>query len=251
MAVKLEDYGVNVREGDLVLSHLTLTGWGLTPTAVKDKTDEGVLHGRITTGNVFQLWKDPTFADATKQVITSAAISAAGFVDLTESNNSDFSGRVKVDYTLGDEQLFKVIVTYADEQDLARVYGPLDGELDADQKYEGQDARFESLLKEAKRLVDRRIRDRYMDVIGFDAMGRPRLGRISDPRELSRAHALMAAWLLYVRRTTLEPVFRDIKNDAKDDADDELAQVPVTFDAEEDGVIDNPDDDVTQECERG
>lgn len=251
MAVKTEQYPSRVSQGDLVLTRLALTGWGAIG-ALDAWTKDRRVFGRITTGNLLELWRTPTFAVSTDRLAVSGAITGAGSVSFAADNASGISGTCNVDYTLGEEQLFDAIVSYADEKDIGRKYSGLDNELDDDDKYEGEGVRFESLMNEAKKYVHRKIVDRYAASLEYDDLGRPILAAIADPTELADAHALCCRWLLYVRRLSTEPELRNAVNDALRDWQDELAQVPIAFDADDDGVIDEPkDEDVTGYCDRG
>lgn len=256
-SVKYEDYNSKVRSGDLVIRDITLAGWGAVTTSpastsLRDFTDHGRLWGRITTGNVFELWKTPTFDVSTNRTCyTSSAITAAGIATFIEDNSSGISGTAYLSYTLGEEQLFDIIVSYADELDIARAYQGLSGELDSNGDYEGQDDRFESLLKEAKRRdIDPEVYNNYMESLGVDDLGRPLLAKISDPRQLAEAHAAFCVYRLYKKRRAQDIEFRDVANDSLKEAQKELADTPVAFDVDADGSIDNPTNDVT-ECERG
>jgi hypothetical protein len=211
-ALPWEDYSIGVRDGDLVLSQLHVTGWGAAASTVRTKTDRGRLWGRITTGNVFELWQTPTFTDGTKRVAYSGTISAAGPITFAQDNASGFSGTAMVDYTLGEEQLFDVVLTYADHEDLRRQFKGVDSELDSDGKFEGLDDGFESILKQTKRKLDKRLWERYGPdapdgdaVLTADDYGRPTLAPISDPRQLAEIHALLVVYELLWRRASVDP----------------------------------------------
>jgi hypothetical protein len=206
-ALPWEDYSIGVRDGDLVLAKLHVTGWGAAANTVRTKTDRGRLWGRITTGNVFELWSTPTFTDATKRVAFSGTIAAAGAITFAQDNSSGISGTADVDYTLGEEQLFDVVLTYADEEDLTRAYKAARSELDNSGNFEGQDDGFEAILKDTKRVLDKRLWERYgpdapdgVPVLEADEQGRPQLAAISDPRQLAAIHANLTVAALLWRR---------------------------------------------------
>lgn len=253
-AVKFEDYDIAVRDGDLVLRDLQLTGWGATQQWLKENTNNGRLWGRITTGDVLELWRTPTFDDANDQVAESDnPITEAGPVTIVESNGSGLTGSVNVDYTLGEEQLFDVVMSHASERDLKRAYGEgLAGELDDDDKYEGEDVRFESLLKETKReVINKKLWERYKDVVGLDDVGRPLFAKISDPRQIARAHALYAVSALYLRRADESSNFLEIAKKFERLADDSLQSTPIAWDIDRDGDIDDQEDHAINYIERG
>lgn len=210
-ALPWETYSIGLRDGDLKLSDLHVTGWGGAASTVRTKTNRGRLWGRITTGNVFELWSTPVFTDATKRVAYSGTIATAGTITFAQDNTSGISGTAHVDYTLGDEQLFDVVLTYADEEDLVQAYKAARSELDGSGNFEGLDDGFESILKKTKRKLDKRLWERYGPdapdgdpVLEADEMGRPQLAAISDPRQLAEIHANLTVAELLWRRASAD-----------------------------------------------
>lgn len=238
LSLKLEHYSHRVTSGDLILSEIALAGWGAAATTLRTKTDKGRLWGRITTGNVLELSSDPTFADGTKVVCNSGVIAAAGVIALSAQNSSGITGSVRVNYTLGQEQIFDIIVSYASEEDLERLYKSVAGELTGTQ-YAGQDSRFESLLKAVKRTyIDAWLVDTYGAELGTDDQGRPQLGRIAHPEQLAEAHALKCIAEIYKRRANFEPDFARLAADYAKLADLEFKGLSVALDEEPDQTLD-------------
>lgn len=213
---KFEDYNIILRSGDAFISRLDLTGWGAyassTP-ALRTWSDNGRMWGKITTGDAFELYRRPGLASGDK--VCEGSISS-GIVTLAQANASGISGSADIgSYTSGSEHLFDVLVSYADESDIVTIYPQAAKELDSNSKFEGQDTRFEWLLKDVKRTeLDPLIWARYKSQLGSslnshvlqtagsgtDIQGRPLIGYMSDPRQLSRVHAKLCAARLYERR---------------------------------------------------
>lgn len=216
---KFEDYNIILRSGDAYISRLDLTGWGAYASSVpalRTWSDHGRMWGKITAADVFTLYRRPTLESG--DIVVSGAISSGTATLSTDPNISGISGTVDVgSYTSGEEQLFDVLVSYADESDIVTVYPQAANELDSNSKFEGQDTRFEWLLKDVKRTeLDPLIWARYktqlgssisasgsllqLTASGVDIQGRPLIGYMSDPRQLSRVHAKLCAARLYERR---------------------------------------------------
>lgn len=214
---KFEDYNIILRSGDAVIARLALTGWGTYTSSVpslRTWSDNGRMWGQITS-STFELYRRPGLASGDK--VCSGAISG-GVATLTQANTSGISGSVDVvSHTAGDTHLFDIIVSYADESDLVTVYPQAANELDSNSKFEAQDTRFEWLFKDVKRTeLDPLIWARYktqlgssisasgrllqLTASGIDTLGRPLIGYMSDPRQLSRVHAKLCAARLYERR---------------------------------------------------
>lgn len=243
-AIKFEDYSILVRSGDVVMKDLALTGWGAyssnTP-ALRTYGDSGRFWGRITAADVFELFSDDGLASGDR--IAYGTISS-GAVTLAQDNSSGISGSANVpSYTSGDVHLFDVIVSYADEADLLTVYPQVANELDSNSKFEGQATRFEWLLRDVKRTVlDPLIYARIKDAIGTDKLGRPRLGYLSDPRQLSRVHALLCASRLIERRvsTQSQGQFETIEGASsyRKRALEEFNNLPLGVDSNRDDILD-------------
>lgn len=257
-ALDEEVYSIGLLDGDLKLAKLTLAGWGAAASTVRTKTDGGRLWGRITTGNVFELWSTPTFTDATKRVAYSGTIAAAGAITFAQDNTSGISGTANVEYTLGEEQLFDVVVTYASEEDVLMLYKGARSELDTDGKLDGLDAGLESLLKKTKRKLDSMLWFRYGPegdeeaLLEADAMGRRDLSAIVAPRQLAETHAMMVVAELYQRRAAVEPEsnFARMATDFARRAKQEFDILTVAFDLERDKEIDHEQGDGSYSLDR-
>lgn len=238
-SVKFEDFPHRITSGDLLLKELALTGWGTSASVLRTKTDKGRLWGRITTGNVFELWTTPDFADPLKRVAYSAAIAAAGTITLLADNASGITGSAFVSYTLGNEQLFDCIVSPASEEDLERLYKSVAGELTSTQ-YAGQGVRFEALQVAVMRTyIWPWVWERYAEDLGVDDRGRPNVAHVAAPEQLKECHALKCIAEIYKRRAGLHPEFATLARDYAKLAWDEFDKVPLAIDAEPDEELDS------------
>lgn len=250
---RFEEHSIRIRSGTLVLSDLRLTGWS-TANKMKTHADNGRLWGRITAANVLELWREPSMVTGTDRMCVSGAIAGDGLVTINADNSSGISGTVRVERTLGEEQLFDVIVSYADESDLRSVYAALDGELEDGGAFENIDTRFESVLKDAKKIdVDPELWRLHEDEIGLDDRGMPEIARIMDPSVLAEAQAMFAAARIYGRRVSTSEqglVDLEMKKEHRSMAFDAISRASVAFDEDADG---EPDDrpGFIQEIERG
>lgn len=239
-SIKYEDYSLRVRSGDLVLRNVRLDGWQETPTTAREFTNENRLWGKITTGNVLSLYAD---AALTVRVAVSVTISAAGDVAVAEDNASGISGTLNVDYTLGEEQLFDIVLTYADELDLKQLYAGVAGELDASDQYEAQDMRFEALLKSVKRdILDPMIWERYgprgSAELEADDLGRPLFANLGSPRQLARVHALLCVAEIYDRRASQDPAWMEVADRFRAKGKTLFDVTALMFDADADAAAD-------------
>jgi hypothetical protein len=243
-AIKFEDYSILVRSGDVVIKDLALTGWGAyasdTP-ALRTWADSGRMWGRITAADEFELFRDDALGSSDR--VCNGTISG-GAVTLAQDNTSGISGSVNIpSHTSGDIHLFDVVVSYADESDLLTVYPQVDKELDDNNKFEGQASRFEWLFRDVKRtMLDPFIWARIKDEVGTDKLGRPRLGYLSDPRQLSRVHALLCAARLVERRisTLGQGQFETIEGakNLRKQAIEEFNNLPLGVDSNRDDILD-------------
>lgn len=243
-SINFEDYSVRVRLGDARITSLELTGWGAMNNgvpALKEFTDSGRLWGRFdaSSGDV-EMFRKPTMLPGD---LVMSGNASAGSVDLTEDNSSGMSGSMDIDGgSLGSNPLedseFDVVVSYANELDIKRVYEGLDGEM-TDGQFNGEGARMESLLKDTKReIIDPKIWDKHADEIGVDAQGRPNIAWMSSPRQLARCQAFFCAAALAERRASLNPELIDLAERYESRANDAWGSTAIAFDPEADGEID-------------
>lgn len=240
-APAFEDYSIVLRSGDAQISRLVLSGWQTAASTLATWSDKGRMWGKITTGDVFELYRRPGLASGDK--VCNGTISSNA-VTLSQANSSGISGSADINtFTSGSTHLFDVIVSYADEQDIVRMYSGAANELDSNSKYEGQDTRFEALLKEQKRYLDQLLWTRLKDQIGTDTLGRPLLGYIADPRQLARVHAKLCVAQLYERRGDVGSeaglAFHEAAARARSQAVEELNSLNILLDSNRDQVADS------------
>lgn len=243
-APSFEEYSILLRSGDAKISRIVLSGWQTAATTLRTKSDRGRIWGRIspTSGDGYvELFSRPDLAAANQ--IAHGVVAADGTtVTLTATNSSGISGSFDIlEHDETATHLFDLTVSYADEQDIVKIFSGAVNELDANSKYEALDTRFEALLKEQKLFLDQLLWTRLKDQIGTDILGRPQLGYIADPRQLARVHAKLCVAQLYERRGSLGEagggdVFRDAAKDAKADAIAELNSMTVLLDSNRDQV---------------
>lgn len=245
-----EDYSIGrPLTGDLLISHLKLTGWGARieadPDAEPDPTPERWALDEISTRNRVYLKYD--HAGESLEVYGDAAftnlVASGDVVDCActlSAENEDFplTGSCRVSAT--QDGTCSVIITYADERDLARRYVGLQNELTANGPFPGQGIRFEALLLEAKRELDAKLAEDLEPVLPTRANGTLDLSVVSDPRQdnLVRAHCWFAEAALYGYRGALDPQFVDAERYRRKSARDELQSRRVMLDWHGDNVID-------------
>lgn len=238
-APAFEDYSIIRRSGDAVVSRLALTGWQTAAGTLKTWSDRGRMWGKVfadSGGDRLTLYRRPGLASG--DGVCSGLISSSA-VTMTALNSSGITGSCDVlSYTSGDESLFDIVVSYADEQDIVTMYHGAANELDTNSKYEGLLNRFESVLLEQKRVLDNLLYTRLRDQIGVDTLGRPQVGYIADPRQLARVHALLCVAQLYERRGNLEPAFDQGANDKRAQARSELKEMQILLDSNRDHRVD-------------
>lgn len=257
---KFEDYNIILRSGDAFISRLALTGWGAVSSSVpalRTWSDSGRMWGKITTGDVFELYRRPGLASGDK--VCNGTISS-GTVTLAQANSSGISGSADItSFTSSSTHLFDVLVSYADESDILTIYPQAGNELDSNSKFEGQDARFEWLLKDVKRTeLDPLIWARYktqlgssisasgrllqLTAAGIDIQGRPLIGYMSDPRQLSRVHAKLCAARLYERRGATVGMgameYIDAGDKLRRQAMEDFNMIEIAFDIDKDELHD-------------
>jgi hypothetical protein len=245
-APAFEDYSILLRSGDAKLSRLALSGWQATAATLRTWSDRGRVWGKIspTSGDGYvQLFRRPGLAAS--DLLAHGTIAAGGTTaTLTAQNASGISGSLDIlEHDETATHLFDVIVSYADEQDIVKIYTGAANELDSNSKYEGLDTRFEAVLKEQKLYLDQLLWTRLKDQIGTDNLGRPNLGYIADPRQLARVHAKLCVSQLYERRGDLGSEigqrFADAAKDAKTTALTELNQINILLDTNRDQVAED------------
>lgn len=242
-APAFEDYSIVLRSGDAKLSRLALSGWQTAATTLRTWSDRGRMWGKIspTSGDgYFQLFRRPGLAAG--DLLAHGTISAStNTVTLTAQNSSGITGSCDIlEHSETQTHLFDVLVSYADEQDIVKIFSGAVNELDSNSKYEGLDTRFEALLKEQKLYLDQLLYARLKDQIGTDVLGRPMLGYIADPRQLARVHAKLCVAQLYERRgdlgTEIGRAFTEARDKAKAEAMEEFNQLNILLDSNRDQV---------------
>lgn len=191
------------------------------------------MWGQIS-GTTFTLYRRSGLAAG--DAVCSGTISS-GSVTLTASNSSGITGSCDVTYT--STSLFDVIVSYADEQDIATLYSGWANELDSNSKYQGLLVRFEAPLIEQKRFLDNMLWSRLEDAIGTDNQGRPAIGRIADPRQFARVHAWLVIAQFHDLRGPRNTESRDAAKAARAQAIEEFNLIRPLLDSNRDAIVDD------------
>lgn len=204
-----EDYSIrSPLTGDLVLSRLVLTGWGGVQSAVPDLvafTDRGRLWVRFTqSSGLLEFFRRSTMGSG--DLICSGTVNN-GLVTLAANGaiSSPISGSAEAtNGTLGtnptQDSTTQVIVSYCDENDLIDKYAGVTSYLDANSKWQAQNARFEAKIREAKRELDEHLAGMLDTRLRYDAQGRRQLADIADPRQLAPVHAYWTLALIETYR---------------------------------------------------
>lgn len=234
-APAFEDYIPLLRSGDALITRVALTGWQASASALRTWSDRGRMWGKITptTGDgLLTLYRRPGLASGDR--VCHGTINS-GTVTLSALNSSGITGSADVPSgTTSSTHEFDLIVSYGDEQDMTPLYAGLANELDSNSKWEAQDSRFESLLKEQKRFLDALIWKRLKDQIGTDSWGRPNMGYISDPRQLARVHALLCVAQVWMKRGAMIPERMDAAKQVKAMAMEEFNALDILIDTNRD-----------------
>ena len=197
--VNSEVYSISdARTGAIRVSRLTLTGWGAAPTASAGLftfSDQGRLWGVFTqSSGDLSLYRRST-ADADDKVCSGTV--SAGKVTLAAANTSGVTGTSDVDDgTPGTnpaaDSTFDVVVSYADEKSLASVLNGAESLLTS-ATWQGEGSRFEKLLEESKRELDKWLVSSFSPRLKLDTWGRYMLAHIVNHADLKRVHALLSA----------------------------------------------------------
>jgi hypothetical protein len=134
--------------GDALLGDIALTGWSADIGAI---SQGGKLFFKVTTGDVLELYSD----DARSNRVAYGSISSDA-VTLAQDNSSGLSGSARVSHTSGTESIGVIVLSYADETDLARVFHSPSGYLDSSNQWAGGD-RYEQAFLDAKVIMDEMI----------------------------------------------------------------------------------------------
>lgn len=243
-----EDYDISEsRSGSIRVSRLVLTGWGAAPSAsagLKAWSDQGRMWGVFTAStNDFSLRRRGPGIYAGTDEICSGTVTN-GKVTLAADNTSGISGTCDVDNgTPGtnptDDSTFDVVISYCDENDLKTYFTQVTSLLDSNGKWEGQLARFERLLIDAKRILNNWIiRDMRGRMEGhLDTYGRWPLANIVEPANLLDAQALIACHIAEMNRGPIDPSRVGASQYMKD-AERAYKAAPIVFDWERDLVPD-------------
>lgn len=235
------------RTGRIRVSRLALTGWAnAVPSAsagFKSWSDDGRLWGVYTssTGD-FSLYRRPTAGSSDK--VCSGTV-ASGKVTLAQANSSGHSGSADVDNgTPGTnpdgDATFDVVVCYADENDLLKIDRNVD-KLLASGVFPGGSAgtRFEALLAESKRMLDRWLLERLGNGLPADEWGRPLLANLVRTGDYARCHALLALHCATLGRGVLGAEAALLAQTYMDLARGEFKGLTLQIDAGRDTVADS------------
>lgn len=230
------------RSGRARVSRLVLTGWAATPSAsagLKAWSDDGRVWIAIT-GTDFSVRRRPPGLYVSTDEVCSGTISG-GKVTLAADNTSGISGSADVDNgtpgTNPDEDAtLDAVIGYADENDLARV-DRLASSLLVSGTYPGggSGTRFESLLLESKRKLDKWILAQAEGELRYDEWGRPLLAHIVRTGDFARCQALIA---MHIATLARGDEFSDRALAYLDLAREEFKNISIQFDYERDGIAD-------------
>lgn len=237
-----EGYAIRTISGDGAMRRLTLSGWGATATALATYTDRGRLWWKFTAPGTLEFFKHPSLAAG--HLVAHATITAGVSNAFTPDNSSGFSGACELDNgTAGtnpaEDSTGDVIVSYASENDLKLAMRGSPNYLDANSKFEGQDVRFEALLRESKIELDELIAGRLATRLGRDSYGRRALASIADPRQIARIHALYTVYMMERYRVGNKSERREAAEFWKSEALTLLSGTEIALDDEADDEIDS------------
>lgn len=236
-----EDYSIRTLTGDAELSSLVLTGWGAITsqvTALYTYTNRGRMWWNYTASS-------GAVTVSNKQGGTSylTGTASAGLVTLSQANSSGLSGTLIINNgTPGtnpaQNSTGDFILSYADENDLVDVMAGVASYLDSNSKWQGQLARFEAILKRAKRELDEHIFQKLAGSARRDARGRRVLADIADPRQLASVHANYTAMMIEQYRGNRQPVFLESAREYERRWHNLLGAMTLELDHEADGQVD-------------
>lgn len=230
------------RSGRARVSRLVLTGWAATPTAsagLKAWSDDGRMW-IVIAGTDFSVRRRGPGVYAGTDEVCSGTISG-GKVALAADNTSGITGSADVDNgtpgTNPDEDAtLDVVVGYADENDLLRVERNAISLLNSGVYPSGGSAtRFEALLIDAKRKLDKWILAQAEGEIRYDEWGRPLLAHIVRTGDFARCQALIAMHMATLGRGE---EFADRAVRYLELAREEFKGISIQFDYERDGKAD-------------
>ena len=234
----------DARTGTIRVSRLALTGWAnAAPSAsvgFKTWSDDGRMWAVYTSSTAdLSFYRRSTVGSGDK--VCSGTVSS-GKVTLSQANTSGFSGTADVDNgTPGTnptaDATFDVVVSYADENDLVRADRNVTSYL-VSNLYPGgaSGTRWESVLADAKRIVDADNLRMYEPRMRYDTWGRPMLAHIVKVGDFAKAHAHR---VLHICASNRGKVFYEEAAFHDNEANKALARVGVDFDYERDLQPDN------------
>lgn len=235
MALFAEDYTISVaRSGDASIRNLALTGWG---NALATVSEAGRLYWSVTSGNTLELYRNE--ARAAGDLVASGAINASTHaVTLAQANSSGLSGSATVVHTSGLAANGEVILSYADEPELASELQHLTSLLDGSSQWEGG-RRFEKALRQAKRTLDAALIGQLQHRLPRTAAHLPDLSAIAQPRQLAEVHAKLTASLLFEQRGVHAPINYERAERKRRDAHDLLKNIALALDLDNNDSVDD------------
>jgi hypothetical protein len=169
---------------------------------------------------------------------------SGGKVTLSADNASGITGSADVDNgtpgTNPDEDAtLDVVLSYADENDLVRMDRNITSLLVSGvYPSGGASTRFEALLAEAKRMLDRWLLSRVAGNVRYDEWGRALLGHLVNTGDFARCHALLALHIATLARGVMGADAAEAAARYLDLAEAEFKRLPLRFDYERDAVTD-------------
>lgn len=240
MALFSEDYSISdPRTGDAQVRKLAVTGWS---NVLLTKTEHGRLYWKVTTSgasSTLKFYLDEAKASGDEVMTGTFTVNADAFVAVTlsASNSSGLTGTAVVKGLDSATSTGDVIISYAEETDLARELKDLTSLLTSAQ-WEGG-TRFESALKQTKRDLDMRLTSMLRTRFKKKTTNEIQLADIARPRDLAQVHALYCCALLMYNRAGNDPQKIDIANNYTTRANDLLKSVALAIDFDNDDVVDS------------
>lgn len=258
-----EDHYARTLTGSAVVSRTRLGGWGAMNAgvpALETFTDNGRLWWKYTVSSTtLELFRRPTMQAADRVAYDDGV--ADGKADLVQDISSGITGSCDIDEgTPGvnptADATGDLILSYASEADLLSEYADVVGYLDSDSQWYDQDARFEALLKAAKRELDESIlargREFLADAVRHDptnsayarllnadrATFRRTLLASLDPRQFATVHAIWCAYKLESHRVGEHAERAEIAQWHMDRATRLLQGLSIELDVDADGTPD-------------
>lgn len=205
-------------KGDAVIRDVVLTGWSQGLDAV---SQSGKAFWSVTAGNVLQL-----YADDERATLVASGTIVSGSVALSAVGGSGLSGSARVAHTVASEGV--LIISFADETDLTRVFQSLEGYLDSSDQWAGG-VRYEQAFFDAKVMLDSMVDTRFGNRLPVKPDGTRDLTAFVIDRTLRLVHAKLVAYVLETWRGSLDPVQIGVAQEHRRNAERLFTGVSLTL----------------------